>query len=564
MSAVKIQATEHPIDKVFSNDFVFSIPLYQRPYAWTTEQAGELLEDLITSLGENKLKIDDINPYFLGSIILIKGDKPEAQVLDGQQRLTTLTILIAVLRKLLPDKLARELTTYLYQEGKIVAGISNIYRLNLRDRDADFFRDHIQDEGGIEKLKNLHTAKLSDSCRNFKENALIFLERLHKFTEQELLRLTQFIINRCFLVVVSTPDFDSAYRIFSVLNNRGMDLSHADILKAEIIGKISQGEQEKYSKKWVEIEESLGRDLFKSLFAHIRMIHTQAKPRESIIKELLKQVKPSPTDYPQQFIDKVLSPLSEAFYDINNKAYKSTVFSEKLNEIFGWLHYIDNSDWIPPAILYLSNNYSNPELLLRFFSDLDRLASGLMIQRNNINERIDRYSKLLSAIEAKKDLYAPDSPLQLNLKEQKYIINVLNDDLYLIRKIRLYVLLRLDSALSGGTALHHFPVITVEHVLPQNPSSDSLWMKSFSSQEERDKYVHRIGNLVLLSRAKNSEAGNYDFQKKKEKYFTSKTGVTNFALTTQVLIENEWTSEIIERRQKDLINKLKELWRLQD
>lgn len=562
MSAVKIQATEHPIDKVFSNDFVFSIPLYQRPYAWTTEQAGELLDDLITSLEENNLKIDDINPYFLGSIILIKGDKPEAQVLDGQQRLTTLTILIAVLRKLLPDKLARELTTYLYQEGKIVAGISNIYRLNLRDRDADFFREHIQDEGGIDKLKNLHTAKLSDSCKNFQENALIFLERLHKFTGQELLHLTQFIVNRCFLVVVSTPDFDSAYRIFSVLNNRGMDLSHADILKAEIIGKISQGEQEKYSKKWVEIEEGLGRDSFKSLFSHIRMIRIKAKPRESIIKDLLKDVKSSPTKEPKNFIDTTLTPLSEAFYDINNKAYKSTVFSDKLNEIFGWLHYIDNSDWIPPAILYLSNNYSNPELLLRFFSDLDRLASGLMIQRSNINERIDRYSKLLIAIEKEHDLYASDSPLQLNSEEQKYILEVLNDDLYLIRKIRLYVLLRLDSALSGGTALHHFPVITVEHVLPQNPSSASLWMKSFSIQEKRDKYIHRIGNLVLLSRAKNSAAGNFDFQKKKEKYFTSKTGVTNFALTTQVLMESEWTPEIIEKRQKDLINKLKELWRL--
>ncbi len=94
MSTVKIQATEYSISKVFSNDFVFTIPLYQRPYAWTTEQAGELLEDLITALGDGNKTIDEINPYFLGSIVLIKGDKPDAQVVDGQQRLTTLTILI--------------------------------------------------------------------------------------------------------------------------------------------------------------------------------------------------------------------------------------------------------------------------------------------------------------------------------------------------------------------------------------------------------------------------------------------------------------------------------------
>lgn len=64
MSAVKLQANDYPISKIFSNDFIFTIPLYQRPYAWTTEQAGELLEDLVTALGDSDNKIDDINPYF--------------------------------------------------------------------------------------------------------------------------------------------------------------------------------------------------------------------------------------------------------------------------------------------------------------------------------------------------------------------------------------------------------------------------------------------------------------------------------------------------------------------
>jgi hypothetical protein len=85
----------------------------------------------------------------------------------------------------------------------------------------------------------------------------------------------------------------------------------------------------------------------------------------------------------------------------------------------------------------------------------------------------------------------------------------------------------------------------------------------FSDQQERGKYVHRLGNLLLLSRKKNSEAQNYDFVQKKQKYFTTKTGVSPFALTTQVLTEQEWTPEVIERRQKKLIDKLKEVWRLE-
>ncbi|MBD2495104.1 DUF262 domain-containing protein [Nostoc sp. FACHB-280] len=563
MSTVTIQANQLPIHRVFSEDFVFTVPLYQRPYAWKIEQAGELFNDLVSALGDGDENIDEINPYFLGSIVLIKEDKPNAEIVDGQQRLTTLTLLIAALRMLAPKEIAEELTSYLYQKGKAVAGIPTVYRLTVRDRDAEFFREYVQTEGKIINLKELSNAKLSDSCKNIKDNLLFFVDQLQHLSQETILRLSQFIITRCFLVVVSTPDIDSAYRIFSVMNNRGMDLSHADILKAEIIGKIMTQQQENYSKKWEDTEEKLGRDIFKSLFSHIRMIYSKSKPRESILKEFFdKNFKAFPLQYPQQFIDKILLPLADAFYDIQYQVYEGSLWTDEINILFQWLQLIDNSDWIPPAIFYLSQNYNNPELLLRFFSDLDRLASCLMIQRANINDRIERYSKLLHVIDNREDLYTPDSPLQLTSKEKENILKILNGDLYLIKKIRSYVLLRLDSALAEGKPAYTFSNITVEHVLPQNPSADSEWLTLFPTQEDKEKYLHRLGNLVLLSSGKNSMAQNFDFETKKQKYFTTKKGICNFALTTQVLMEKEWTPEIIEKRQKVLIDKLKELWRL--
>ena len=222
---------------------------------------------------------------------------------------------------------------------------------------------------------------------------------------------------------------------------------------------------------------------------------------------------------------------------------------------------IDNSDWIPPAILYFSRNYNYPDLLVQFFTDLDRLAAGLMICRANVN-RTERYSRLLTFIEHEQDLYTPDSPLQITSDEKNYILKILDGDLYLMKKIRLYVLLRLDAALSEGEATYNFSNVTVEHVLPQNPAPNSMWVKWFPSQEEGELYVNRLGNLVLLSSGKNSQAQNYDFDLKKQKYFTTKTGVSPFALTTQVLNEQEWTPEVINRRQKELIGILKNLWRL--
>ena len=561
MSTVKIQATEYPIQKVFSNDFVFTIPLYQRPYAWTTEQAGELLQDLIVSLGDGNEPIDDVNPYFLGSIVLIKGDKPDAQVEDGQQRLSTLTILLAVMRTLVQPQYAKYLTRLLYEEADLFLGTHNRYHLTLAKRDADFFKEYIQDEGGISKLESLHSTALSDSRKNIKENALLFLKELGGFSESQRVRLVQFIITRCFLVVVSTPDLESAYRIFSVLNGRGLDLSLPDILKAEIIGQIPDGQKEAYTCKWEDIQEKLGRETFEDLFSYIRMIERKAKLTGSILKEYREHIKP--WNNSQEFIKTTLCPLADAFYEIKNTSYLSDKHAEKVNKLFKQLNDIDNSDWIPPAILYLSRNHSHPEGLVKFFTELERLAAGLMIKRANINERIERYRRLLTAIEKEEDLYTPDSPLQITSEEKNDILKMLDGDLYLTQKIRLFVLLRLDAALSEGEASYNFSTITVEHILPQNPAHDSLWMKCFTSLEEREKYVHRLGNLALLSCCKNSEAQNYDFDVKKQKYFTTKKGVSPFALTTQVLMEQEWTPEVIEARQKKLIGVLKKVWRLE-
>lgn len=560
MSLIKIHATEYPIYKVFSNDFVFTIPLYQRPYAWTTEQAGELIEDLITSLGDGNEPIDDVNPYFLGSIVLIKGDKPDAQVVDGQQRLTTLTILLAALRTLVQPQYGNNLTKLLYEEGDLILGTPNRYRLTLAKRDAEFFKEYIQHEGIISKLKDLNSATLSDSQKNIKENALLFLNRLEKLSDSQRVRLAQFIIKHCFLVTVSTPDLDSAYRIFSVLNERGLDLSLTDILKAEIIGPIPDVEKEAYNSKWEDTQEKLGRNSFQNLFTHIRMIYRKAKLSGSVLKEFREYVRP--TNNPQQFINATLCPLADAFSKIKTASYQSDKRAEEVNQLFNYLNRIDNSDWIPPAILYFSRNHNCPDLLIQFFTDLERLSAGLMIQRANVNERIERYSRLLTFIEREQDLYTPDSPLQITFEEKNNILKMLDGDIYLVQKIRLYVLLRLDAALSEGEATYNFSNVTVEHVLPQNPAPNSLWMNWFPSPEERQTYVNRIGNLVLLSTAKNNQASNYDFDLKKQKYFTTKTGVSPFALTTQVLSEQEWTPEVINRRQKNLIGVLKKLWRL--
>jgi hypothetical protein len=554
----KIQGAEYTVGRIFSNDFAFEIADYQRPYAWETEQAGELLDDLLTTLNETSGSIDATNPYFLGSIVLIKGDDPDAEIVDGQQRLTTLTILLAAIRSLVQQPFITAISKLLYQEGDPITGRANSYRLLPRKRDRAFFRQYIQDEGGIEQLATLDPAMLTDSRKNFRNNALLFREKLGQLSQDERIRLLQFIITRCFLVVVSTPDLTSAYRIFSVMNDRGMDLSPTDILKSEIIGAMAdEKEREQYAQIWEGEEEDLGRDGFRELFAHIRTIYSKVKPKKTLLEEF--RVAVQPTAHPKHFIDAVLKPYSDAYEYIRACGYVSSRRAEEVNCLFGWLNKIDNFDWVPPAILFLSRNQHHPDALVQFFADLERLAAAMMIMRVPLNDRLRRYGQLLAVIERDENLYASASPLQLTEAECAATIEMLNGDVYLM-KPRLYILTRLDSALSDAGATYEHGVISVEHVLPQNPPYDSQWRVWFPNDEERMGYVHTLGNLLLLSRKKNSSAQNYDFDRKKKLYFSG--NVANFALTNQVLAHDVWTPDIVEQRQHALVSKLKEVWRL--
>ena len=323
MSRIEIRGEQYPIQKVFSDDFAFTVPSYQRPYAWTTEHASELADDLLQFLGTGKDPVEDLNPYFLGSIVLIKGDHPEAQIVDGQQRLTTLTILLAALRAHVPADYARAITPFLYEQGNPLTGAPNRYRLRLRDRDAAFFQEHVQDDnGGIARLTSLSLKGLSDSQRNIRDNTLLLVERVRALDEAQRIRLAQFIVRRCLLVIVSTPDLDSAYRIFSVLNDRGLDLSYADILKAEIIGNVPVAAQPEYTTKWEDAEESLGRIDFQALFSHIRTIFRKARSQDTVLKEF-RQYVIEPAGDSRRLIDDTILPYANAYHTIVNAAYTS-------------------------------------------------------------------------------------------------------------------------------------------------------------------------------------------------------------------------------------------------
>ncbi len=547
-----IQAGEKNLDKVFCNDYLFKIPVFQRPYSWTTEEVSELLDDLLFAMEQ-----DDKEPYFLGCIVLIKGDEPESYVVDGQQRLTTLSMLLCLLRELADEHGVKNLIDgRIRQRSDPLTGAQEVVRVELRRQDRDFFHSFVQSEGGVESLLESTPETKTDAQTRILENVNFLNGKLTKLSTQERMNLASFIIARCYLVVVSTPNETSAFRIFSILNNRGLDLSATDILKAEIIGGLEEDEQESYGEKWEDIEQELGREKFNDLFTHIRMIYGKAKLRRNLPDEFREQVLRKHTG--SDFIDHVL----DQYDDVYKRVRGLDEQGQEAGRYLQFLRLLDNADWIPPVMAFFHRNPHSPALLGKFTRDLERLAFGLFLRRSNINDRISRYAEVLEDIEKDEDVCRDGGPLQLSIGEKKEVRDVLDGPIYTVPRVPRPLLLRLDSLLADAVATYDHPIISVEHVLPQSPKGTSNWLHWFPSEEERTYWTHRLANLVLLSSRKNAQASNYEFDHKKTNYF-QRGGVVTFALTSQVLGEVEWTPQVLRERQSDLLRKLAIEWRLE-
>ena len=562
--AKTLEAHDKLIREIFEGSYQFEIPDYQRPYAWTTGQSTELFDDLYSAMQDARVSGSG-SQYFLGSIVLIKNDRdPKSSVVDGQQRLTTLTMLFAVLRTVMPDA-ADDITDFLYKKGKFSLGEKNEYRLTAREEDADFFRTHIQEPGGIAQLV-ASTEKLKDSRLRYRENATLLLEKAKALSPDDRNALWKFLANDCSLVVISTPDLEAAYRIFSVLNNRGLDLAPIDILKAEVLGSIRRmGGEDKartYSKKWSEIESQLGRDAFGDLFAHIRSIYAKQKQRATLVKEFQEHV----TEYkaPIDLVDKVIKPYAEVWDFVRDADFEATEHAETINEHLSWLNRVDFKDWVPPALVYFKRFRQQPKRLAEFFQSLERLAYFLLVTKVGINERIETYAALTKEIEpdAFKGDLAALTTLTLSDAQKRKFVEALDGNVYDdLPKARMALVLRLESLVRApGVQLQD--AVSLEHVLPQTPPDGSDWIKWFPDEDERDGWTHRLANLVPLDRNKNSSASNYDFAKKKDAYFKGKGKASPFVLTQEVREENEWTPTLLVERQKRLVGVLAEHWNL--
>jgi hypothetical protein len=554
-----ITADQHTVADVLGDGFLHEIPPYQRPYAWTPEHALQLFDDLREAMhsGEGE-------PYFLGSIVLIKPQGQNVgQVVDGQQRLTTLTILAAVLRDVATDKLEHDaLAAAVYIEPNRFKAQVEAIRLRAHSEDRMFFKEAIQIPGATSKEISPHTQK-TEAQKLMWENATKLRERIFELAQEERQELVTFLLNRCVLVVVTTESRAAALRIFRVLNDRGLDLSNADVIKADLLGKFKDSEEIAHqAARWREFETDLGREDFEGLLEHLRFIREETKNRRSLSEAYEERFrKATPADV-KKFLDHELPPAKRWIAEILDG--EGDEFSAELRpaliEVLSGLRLLPNRDWMPVA-LAAATKFGTSARLISILEKLEGLAWAMQLGRRYDTQRLNRYSEIIRALDQ------PDAALAGCLaptaEENEDAWLSLSGKLYSRFPVRVVraILERLDRLLAEQ------PVIwdgqkTVEHILPQTPN-DGEW--TLFGPEQRSTITDTIGNLVLLTSRKNSSASNAPFADKRKIY--SGLGHTaagkkraTYASAQELITLPEWDPVAYQDRQNRHLALLTERW----
>ena len=555
-----ISAQERTLGDVLSNRYRFSVPDFQRPYAWEWEQAQDMFDDICdaskdaTRLGQ----VESLDPYFLGCVVLVKSDdSTDSEIVDGQQRLTTLTMLFCALRDSMSPEWFEALNGMVRQQANLAHGRPSQERLTIRSEDVDFFRTRVQEPGSLSS--NLTgPSPHGDTQTRLLGNAQGLFKLVQGLTHEKREVLARYLTKKCYLVVVATADTASAVRIFGILHTRGLDLSPTDVIKSEVASHLQDNSRSTQMRRWQENEENLGRENFRRLFSHIYSIKKRERSRKSLEEVFVQDVLGGGRDC-ENFVSDTLVRYADLFDKLVTtgfpSAHDSTVVLHSLRRV-------NNTDWIPPALHFVERRGDSQGALVEFLRLLERLAYSMLITPRTYSvQRLRRYIEVMNEIDNDIDFNDSGSRIQLTADEKQQMLENLRGDVSM--KWARPVLLRLDGiGFEGGVEYRH-DVVSVEHVLPQSPRGDSEWMTWFPDEDSRMHWTWKLGNLVLLSRRKNAAAGNKGFDDKKETYF--ETGnETSFRLTQSLHEIDEWTPEVLERRQEDLVGRLAEEWQLTD
>lgn len=552
-----MKASETNLLKFLQGSKQFIIPIYQRKYSWTLEQCKQLWEDIIRAGSD-----DDIRAHFVGSIVYIEKGiyqvtaVPQLLVIDGQQRMTTLNLLLLALRDVIKetqgnyDISAKKITSY--------------YLVNNEEEDELYYK-LLLTKSDRETLLNLIDSKEihEDASQRVLDNYHFFKNKIT--SDPQLPNLIYKGISKLLVVDISLDrDHDNPQLIFESLNSTGLDLSQADLIRNYVLMKLEPKEQENlYKKYWNPMEKSFGNlsdsTLFDRFMRDYLTVKTGKIPKINQVYVAFKEY----IEKQKQTIEVILNDV----YMYSKFFVKLAFQTENDAEVNNVLKDINvlRVDVSYPFLLEVYRDFEDGIISKTDFINVLKLVESYVFRRaicgvptNSLNntfaalsKEIDKgnYLESLEVAFVKKDSYRRFPTNEEFIKELSI------KDVYNFRN-RNYMLRKLEN--HGSKEIVNIEAYTIEHIMPQNKNLSHEWKDSLGDNwEELQKiYLHTLGNLTLTRY--NSEMSDKPFDNKRDMEGGFKD--SPLRLNQELRDLDSWDEEQIKKRSEKLIQKAILVW----
>jgi len=562
-----MKASETKVDVFLSsNKTQFVIPVYQRNYDWSIGQCKLLLDDTL-EVGANK----KMNAHFIGSIVYVHDDVytasriKELTVIDGQQRVTTLTLIYLVLHRL-----AKEL-----KDEKLVNEISETYLINKFAPEEEKLKLRPTDNND-KALKYLLRGDVNEEYTAFSKLIDNFNYFKGRITEENYQVVLTGLSKLMFVEISLDRERDDPQRIFESLNSTGLELSQADLIRNYILMGLKREDQNKIYQNYWEVIEKLAKDEILNVSRVSDFIRDYLTVENKNIPNKGKVYVEFKSKYPTSTLEELESKLAgiKALGKHYNKLINPKNESDK--KIRLQLEYINRLEInvAYPFLMKVYDDYSNSVIdKATFLKVLDTIQSFTWrrfivgLPTNALNKI---FMNLYDKVERENYLYSIQKSLLQRLGVQRFpknkeTIDALKvKDVYNIKaKNRIYLLERLENHENiEHVIIDGNPDITIEHIFPQNP--DPKWKIELGNDDYtfiKENYLNTIGNLTLSGN--NGKLGNKPFLEKRD---IENAGYkdSRLWLNKYLSVAEKWDKTEIERRFCLIAERFLKIWELPD
>lgn len=546
--------------QLMGNGLRYEIPKFQRDYSWEAEQWDDLWFDIMG------LMQDDETEHYMGYLVLQTSNDKNFSIIDGQQRLTTMSLLVLSVLKCLGDLVSQNvdsennsrrketlLNSYIGYINPVTLISDNKIKLN---RNSDEYYRH-----NLVLLKdNLPIRNTNSSEKHMRECFLWFYDRVKKQfkTGEDLAGFIDSIVDKLSFTVIVVTDQLNAFKVFETLNARGVQLSSADLLKNYLFSIVDEtnphkSEMEELEKLWSKVLVKLGSQKFEEYLRYF----WNSKNKVVRKNNLFKTIKKSIVDKSQAFkLIRELDETADVFIAIQNP---DDELWRQNPELIKALEELKLYQVRQTFSLFLT---AYKEVSIDDFTRLVKCCSVITLRYNvigglNPNEQEDVYNRItLSIIDKKKfdielfrPIYVDDKDFEQAFSSKEFKRNTRN------HKIVKYIFGSIERKIKSNDIPADSDVYTIEHILPE--SADENWGEF--KDEEITRSIYRLGNLVLLEKKLNQQADTLSFEEKKKIFAKS-----NSKLTQSVASEYDtWSESRIVTRQRELARYAKSVWKIQ-